>query len=137
MLTLLIIGLVLWVTIAVLVVAALRAASLADTAAREALHELAPDAVDDAVPFTDLPGVARRRYLVVAELATLVLVVALAVQSSRAEHWQPVALTGLLAALAVAGDLQTFRGRQFRISASFPAIVVAMALLGPTPAVAI
>jgi putative nucleotidyltransferase with HDIG domain len=128
----LLIGLGCWLAIVLVVMAVLRAAARADDEA-DRHAGLAPPAQAP----SELPGERRRRYLAVAETATLALVAVLAARSSRVQDWEPVALAGLLAALAVAGDLQTFRARRFRISASFPALVLAMALLGPAPAVAI
>lgn len=133
----LIIGLACWLAIVVLVLAMLRLAARADEAderrAREAGLRLPEPVLEPSGP----PGERRRRQLAIAEAATVALVAVLAARSSEAADWSPIALTGLLAALAIAGDLQTFRARRFRISASFPALVVAMVLLGPAPAVAI
>jgi putative nucleotidyltransferase with HDIG domain len=137
--TLLLIGLACWLAILIVVLAALRAASNADDVADRHARALAGGG-EAAVPLPlpgDLPGAARRRHLAVAEAASVGLVAVLAAVTSNPSDWQPLALTGLLAALAVAGDLRTFRARDFRVSASFPALVVAMALLGPAPAVAI
>ena len=127
------IGLACWLAILLVVLAALRAAARADEEAdrHAGAVPVAPP------PPTDLPGRTRRRHLAVAEAATVLLVAVLAARTSRDADWDPAALTGLLAVLAIAGDLQTFRARRFRISASFPALVLAMALLGPAPAVAI
>jgi putative nucleotidyltransferase with HDIG domain len=138
MTTFLLIGVACWLAIVVIVLAALRAAAGADEAAgRRAFGPgLDPEPPVVAV-VTELPGQGRRRYLGMAEAATIALIAVLAARTSRETDWEPVALTGLLAALAIAGDLQTFRARRFRVSASFPAVVVAMALLGPAPAVAI
>jgi putative nucleotidyltransferase with HDIG domain len=135
---LLLIGLASWLAFVVVVLAALRASSHADDLADRHARALATgDAPTVPVGLPELPGAARRRRLTVAEAATVVLVAVLTVDISRTGTWEPLALTGLLAVLAIAGDLQTFRARRFRISASFPALVVAMALLGPAPAVAI
>src|SRR4051794_24360457 len=114
----LIIGLGCWLAIVVVVLGILRVAARADAAderrAREAgLRLPEPEA-------SGLPSEPRRRHLAVAEAASVALVVVLAARSSEASAWSPVALTGMLAALAIAGDLQTFRARRFRISASFP-----------------
>lgn len=135
---LLLIGLACWLAIVIVVLAALRAASHADDLAdRQARALLMGAPANVPVGLPDLPGAARRRQLTMAEAATIVLVCVLAVDTSHISDWKPLELTGLLAALAIAGDLQTFRATRFRISASFPALVVAMALLGPAPAVAI
>jgi putative nucleotidyltransferase with HDIG domain len=132
------IGLACWLAIIVVVLAALRAASHADDLADRHARAVATGATaSEPLPLTELPGAARRRRLAVAEAATVVLVAVLAANESTATQWQPLALTGMLSLLAIAGDLRAFRARRFRISASFPALVVAMALLGPAPAVAI
>jgi putative nucleotidyltransferase with HDIG domain len=68
--------------------------------------------------------------LFLAALATTVL-------TSRAGDWEPVALVAMLAALAVISDVLTITTRGLRLSGSFLAIVLAMAFLGPGPAVAI
>jgi putative nucleotidyltransferase with HDIG domain len=49
--------------------------------------------------------------------------------------WRPGALVGLLLALAVGSDAVSIEVRGVRVSGSFLAIVLAMALLGPAPAV--
>jgi putative nucleotidyltransferase with HDIG domain len=133
------IGLVAWLAFVVVVLSVLKAAARADDATARHARELrdGPLPASEVLRAAELPGQGRRRQLALAEAATLALVAVLAVDTSRAADWEPVALTGLLAALAIAGDLRTFRSRRFRISASFPAIVLAMALLGPAPAVAI
>jgi putative nucleotidyltransferase with HDIG domain len=137
--TLVIIGLACWLAIVCVVLAALRAASHADDLADRQAHVMATGGEPTApvAVASDLPGSGRRRYLAFAELATVALVAVLAATTSQESDWEPIALTGLLAVLAIAGDLRTFRAERFRVSASFPALVVAMALLGPAPAVAI
>jgi hypothetical protein len=70
----------------------------------------------------------------VAGLATACLIAAL---SSRASDWQPPALFGALLVLAVVGDLLSSQTGRFQVSVSFLCIVLAAALLGPAPAVAI
>jgi putative nucleotidyltransferase with HDIG domain len=54
---------------------------------------------------------------------------------SQASDWEPVALVVLLFVLAVGSDLLSVELRGVRMSGSFLAIVLAMALLGPAPAV--
>jgi putative nucleotidyltransferase with HDIG domain len=63
--------------------------------------------------------------------------VGVAVWLSRAQDWRPLLLVALLLGLALAGErLMVFiRGQQ--LSASFVALVLAMSLLGPAPAVAL
>jgi putative nucleotidyltransferase with HDIG domain len=80
----------------------------------------------------------RRETWVAAGLAALLTgAVAAAVVSSRAADWQPWALPLLLLALAAASDRFAIETRRIRISATHFSLVVAMALLGPAPAVAI
>jgi putative nucleotidyltransferase with HDIG domain len=62
---------------------------------------------------------------------------AVAAATSEASDWSPVELVLLLLVLAVGSDVLTIEFRGIRISGSFLAIVLAMALLGPAPAAAI
>jgi putative nucleotidyltransferase with HDIG domain len=79
-----------------------------------------------------------RRTIVTAGHAGLFLAaLATTVLTSRASDWEPVALVAMLAALAVISDVLTITTRGLRLSGSFLAIVLAMAFLGPGPAVAI
>jgi hypothetical protein len=58
--------------------------------------------------------------------------------ASRASDWQPVSLWVLLLVIALLSDYLAIRvASNARISASFIAIVLAMALLGPAPAAAL
>ena len=81
----------------------------------------------------------RARHSLVGAVQALVLVAALtgAVLTSRASDWEPWPLPLILLALAVASDLFAIETRRMRISATHFSLVVAMALLGPAPAVAI
>jgi putative nucleotidyltransferase with HDIG domain len=74
-----------------------------------------------------LPGVISA--LVIAACATLAL--------SHSSDWQPAALVGLLLVLCIGSDAMTVEVRNVRITGSFLAIVLAMALLGPAPAAVI
>jgi len=80
-----------------------------------------------------------RRQVTLAAVAacafTIVAVGACAV--SRADDWHPLGLLALLLGLAVVSDLITFEVRGLRLSGSFLALVLAMALLGPAPAAAL
>jgi putative nucleotidyltransferase with HDIG domain len=60
-----------------------------------------------------------------------------AVVTSRTEDWTPLSLFGLLLVLALGSELLGFEIRGLRLSASFLSVVLAMALLGPAPAVVI
>lgn len=70
-------------------------------------------------------------------LLLLALALAGAVASSERADWQPVELVALLAVLAVGSDLLALEADRLRVSGSFLALVLAMALLGPAPAAAI
>jgi putative nucleotidyltransferase with HDIG domain len=72
-----------------------------------------------------------------AQVALFAAAVGVAVQSSDAGDWRPLELVILLFVLAAGSEVMTIEFRGFRISASFLAIVLAMALLGPAPAAAI
>jgi putative nucleotidyltransferase with HDIG domain len=57
--------------------------------------------------------------------------------TSRSADWEPVTLVVLLGALAVFSDALSIETRGQRLSGSFIALVLAMAFLGPAPAVTI
>lgn len=76
----------------------------------------------------------RQRILPAFFVALIVAVAAIDVEVSKASDWQPPALVALLLVLAVGSDVLTVELRNIRISGSFTAIVLAMALLGPVPA---
>jgi putative nucleotidyltransferase with HDIG domain len=79
----------------------------------------------------------RQVILCIAALAILFLAVLGAVQTSRASDWSPLSLVGLLFVLAIASEMMNVEVRGLRLSGSFLAIVLAMALLGPAPAAAL
>ena len=82
--------------------------------------------------------VSRRQVILSTGAALLLLLVGvLAVRVSEARDWQPAALVVLLFVLAVANEVVTVEFRGMRLSGAFLALVLAMALLGPAPAVAI
>jgi putative nucleotidyltransferase with HDIG domain len=60
-----------------------------------------------------------------------------AAATSQLADWTPVGLVGLLLVISIASDALGVETRGMRLSGSFIAIVLAMALLGPAPAVAI
>ena len=62
---------------------------------------------------------------------------ALAAFTSTAAQWEPPALVAVILALALTSDLFAVSHHDQRISGSFLALVLAMALLGPAPATAI
>jgi putative nucleotidyltransferase with HDIG domain len=79
----------------------------------------------------------RSTWLIAGEVVVLVLACAVAALVSTAADWQPPELFAVLLALALGSDLLAVRHKVQRISGSFLALVLAMALLGPAPAVTI
>jgi putative nucleotidyltransferase with HDIG domain len=79
----------------------------------------------------------RRGITVGANVVVLIAVVVTAAFTSAASDWQPAALVALLFVLSAVSDTLAVPLRGIRISAEFPALVLAMALLGPAPAAAI
>jgi putative nucleotidyltransferase with HDIG domain len=79
----------------------------------------------------------RRTILIGVQVGLLAGSVGAAALTSRTSDWQPLGLVALLAALAVLSDALTIETRGLRLSGSFLALVLAMAFLGPAPAVAI
>jgi hypothetical protein len=80
---------------------------------------------------------ARSKRLLVCEVLVLVGAGIVAAASSTAADWEPIELFGVLLALALGSDLLAVRHGAQRISGSFLALVLAMALLGPAPAATI
>jgi putative nucleotidyltransferase with HDIG domain len=78
----------------------------------------------------------RSTRLIAGEVAILVIACAVAAVDSTAADWQPPELFFVLLALAIGSDLLAVRHKVQRISGSFLALVLAMALMGPAPAVA-
>ncbi len=61
----------------------------------------------------------------------------MAVLTSRSAEWHPIELVGLLLVLSVIGEWLTITVGSQSVSSGFVALVLAMILLGPAPAVAI
>ena len=78
-----------------------------------------------------------RRTLAVAQIALLASSLVVVVTSTHASDWQPTGLVVLLAGIAIASDAMAIETKSLRLTGSFVALVLAMALLGPGPAVAI
>jgi putative nucleotidyltransferase with HDIG domain len=78
-----------------------------------------------------------RKSLLASQFALLAGSIAAAVLTSRVEDWQPLRLVIGLALVAALSELITIETKSLRLSGSFISIVLAMALLGPAPAVAI
>lgn len=81
----------------------------------------------------------RRRRLRATASQALLLAAAVtgAALTSVPQDWQPLPLVFLLAALALGCDAMPLTLGRYRFTGGFVAIVLAMALLGPAPAVAI
>jgi putative nucleotidyltransferase with HDIG domain len=82
-------------------------------------------------------GERRRRVLGTLEALVLAASVAGAILTSRADQWRPVPLVALLTVLVLGSDLLVLRAKRFRIGGSFTGIILAIALLGPAPGVAL
>ncbi|HEY4280203.1 MAG TPA: hypothetical protein VGM91_18420, partial [Conexibacter sp.] len=91
----------------------------------------------DPAPAEYRVGLQRARFILLAEASVLAVGLAVGVLSSRAADWQPGYLVGLLLVLAIGSEALTIELRRVRMSGSFLALVLAMALLGPAPAAAI
>jgi putative nucleotidyltransferase with HDIG domain len=82
--------------------------------------------------------VTRRNGVILAAQAVVLLTaLLLAALGSEAADWRPLELVALLVALAVGSDVLAMQVRNMRISGAFLAVVLAMVLLGPAPAVAV
>jgi putative nucleotidyltransferase with HDIG domain len=79
----------------------------------------------------------RRGITLGANVAILLGALAGAARCNAAVDWRPVALVVVLFVLAVSSDICAVSMRGIRISGDLPAIVLAMALLGPAPAAAL
>src|SRR5687768_10274420 len=84
-----------------------------------------------------MPSSARERWLIASRLALLCTSLAGTIVLSKQEDWEPVALLIALLTLALAGQFLSMRHATVRMSLSFLAIALAMALLGPSPAAVI
>lgn len=73
---------------------------------------------------------------IIAECVLLALALGVAVVSSRAADWHPIALVALLLGLTAVGDRLVVTVRNQELTSAFIALVLAMCLLGPAPAVA-
>jgi signal transduction histidine kinase len=88
-------------------------------------------------PLVSPPLPRRRRFAQAAMALVLLADVLLAVGLSKGSDWEPLALVALLAAAAAISELGTIAVSELRVSSSMLAVVLAMVLLGPAPAVAI
>ena len=79
----------------------------------------------------------RERIIAALQVGLLAASISAAAFLSSESDWQPVPLVVLLSGLAIASHLFPFETGNVRICGSFMSLVLAMTLLGPTPAVAI
>jgi len=79
----------------------------------------------------------RSKRLIAGEVVVLAIACVVAAITSTAADWEPLELFAVLLVLAVGSDFLALQHKVQRISGSFLAIVLAMALLGPAPAVVI
>ena len=79
----------------------------------------------------------RSKNLLIVEAVVLFGTLVGAAASSEAEDWRPAGLVVVLLLLAVASDLLALQHKAQRITGAFFALVLAMALCGPAPAVMI
>jgi len=79
----------------------------------------------------------RRTMLALVTIPSAAAAIGLAVSSSQGSDWHPVGLVLTLFALGLGSEALTMEMRGIRMSGSFVAIVLAMSLLGPAPAVAL
>jgi putative nucleotidyltransferase with HDIG domain len=83
-------------------------------------------------------GVSKHRVILsFVSAAILAVATVAAVHASRADDWSSLSLLGLLFVLAAGSEMLGFEIKGLRLSGSFLSIVLAMALLGPAPAVAL
>jgi putative nucleotidyltransferase with HDIG domain len=80
---------------------------------------------------------SRARIVLLAQSALLTAVIAAAALLSSRDQWEPWALVGLLVVLVLGSDFIVLDAKRFRIGGSFLGLVLAMAVLGPAPAVAL
>jgi putative nucleotidyltransferase with HDIG domain len=79
----------------------------------------------------------RRTLISGIHLLLLVLAGVVVLATTEARDWTPVEIVLLLLVLAIGSDVLTIEFRGLRVSGSFLALVIAMALLGPAPAAVI
>jgi putative nucleotidyltransferase with HDIG domain len=79
----------------------------------------------------------RGKRLLAAEVVIVFGTLVVAALSSDAEDWEPLGLVAVLLALAVVSDQLALQHKTQRISGAFFAVVLAIALCGPAPAVLI
>src|SRR4051794_21370254 len=96
-----------------------------------------PQTADSRGPADDRNVARRRLILSMAAVAVLAGALTAAAIASCSADWSNLSLFGLLFVLATASELLNVEVRGLRLSGSFLALVIAMGLLGPAPAVAL
>jgi putative nucleotidyltransferase with HDIG domain len=79
----------------------------------------------------------RKGLIPAAPAVALAVALSAAALTSSADDWRPAALIFVLLALAIASDVMIVEMRGLRVSGAFFAVVLAMVLLGPAPAMAV
>src|SRR3954452_6635505 len=97
----------------------------------------APKLLKNGAMSADQQGVGRRAITTLVSGALFVAALAVVVVTSRASDWQPFGLFAILAVLGMVSHALAIRAKEISLSGSFMALVLAMAFLGPAPAVAI
>jgi putative nucleotidyltransferase with HDIG domain len=80
---------------------------------------------------------ARGKRLLAVEGLIILGTLVVAAASSAADDWEPLGLVAILLGLAVVSDMLALQHKTQRISGAFFAVVLAIALCGPAPAVMI
>jgi putative nucleotidyltransferase with HDIG domain len=99
--------------------------------------EIARLANGQAVVADELRVTQKERALLAGQLTLLAVAGVAAVLLSKAEDWQPFGLFAVLLMSAALSECFRLRIREFSIATSFLTLVLAMILLGPTPAAVI
>jgi putative nucleotidyltransferase with HDIG domain len=82
-----------------------------------------------------MPEDLSKRLYWTAEAALLACTIYVTARVARPEEWQPIGLVALLLMLTLLGEWLSIETHRGTLSASFVALVIAMSLLGPGPAV--
>src|SRR3954453_23892187 len=97
----------------------------------------APRILKNRATSADQQGVGRRAITTLASGALFIAALAAVVVTTRASDWQPFSLFVVLSLLAMASHALAIRTKNLSLVGSFMGLVLAMAFLGPAPAVAI
>jgi len=97
----------------------------------------APKRLKKGATSADQQGVGRRATTTLASGLLFLAALAVVAITIRASDWQPLGLFVILSVLAMVSHALAIRAKEISLSGSFMALVLAMAFLGPAPAVAI